>query len=273
MTVPQEEVWACAFMESVQPGVEVSINDDNSSDSMFDLLLQREGQSVGAVEVTAAATEDQIELWQVANGSEEQMVLPTLEGGWFVTLKPSCRFKRMLPGLEKLLSDCEAIGVGSVGNGEMPTKFDSDLADLGICRVQRIGTSTRGSVSFTIGLDLEDSTGWVSAAETHVVDWITEWIEDPSQEHNIKKLVASGLPERHLFVFVLPFSPAPFQVLYFLDQKGGDLPPQELILPDGLTHLWLSNSSPTGGRVVRWDPEQGWESFLKPEFLEIDSEI
>ncbi len=49
-----------------------------------------------------------------------------------------------------------------------------------------------------------------------LAQWIGDWLREPEQGDVLGKLAASGTVERHVFIFVTGFSPAPFQVQYML---------------------------------------------------------
>ena len=60
-----------------------------------------------AVEVTAAADPDSIELWRLINGRGERCTVPDLRGGWMLHLEPTARAKRLLKDLPAFLAERE----------------------------------------------------------------------------------------------------------------------------------------------------------------------
>lgn len=63
------------------------------------------------MEVTAAADAESIQLWKLVNDRDERWIVPTIDGGWNVTLVPSARAKRILAELPDLLAEMERRGV------------------------------------------------------------------------------------------------------------------------------------------------------------------
>lgn len=241
-------------------GTTTSVHDDGSSASMFDLLLTRDGAPVGACEVTGAASEDETELWNIANGDVDPLIIPALHLGWIVVLRSDCRFNDMKPRLESLLGGLEAAGVISAGYGDAPRHFEQALEASGIARVMGFNGNTPGEISFTIDTLPDDS--WHAKESSSLSQWISTWVSGPDQQDNIDKLLASGMLEKHLFVIVPVFTPAPSGTVHQLMRPNPALPRQDPSLPDGITHIWLAGGL-VAGDILSWSKSTGWRSTPK----------
>lgn len=103
------------------------------------------------IEVTAAADPDCVELWKLMNGSDERWIEDGLRGGWFVSLYPRARVRRLrseLPGLLRRLENDGAAGVYDPRRSFGPT--EALAADLGIASLHQVGTDFPGSIYITI---------------------------------------------------------------------------------------------------------------------------
>jgi hypothetical protein len=69
---------------------------------MYDLTITYPGGVIGAVEVTAAADRQQLELWKLVGGQGKRWIEPGLAGGWIVRILPSTRAKNLLRQLPDL---------------------------------------------------------------------------------------------------------------------------------------------------------------------------
>lgn len=78
---------------------------------MFDLRIVYRDRPPGAVEVTAAADAESVELWNITNGRRGRWQVDQLAGGWLVSLLPSARAKRVLTNLPRLLAELEGQGI------------------------------------------------------------------------------------------------------------------------------------------------------------------
>ncbi len=70
---------------------------------MHNLNLVTADGSLAAVEVTAAADPDSIQLWKPVNGRDERWTVPNPQGGWMLQLEPAARAKRLLKELPAFL--------------------------------------------------------------------------------------------------------------------------------------------------------------------------
>src|SRR5579885_2359331 len=102
-----EEAWALQCIASTLGGVDVRQHDDGSRPGMFDLEIVSGGHRVAAVEVTAAADAESIELWNLINGRGGRWIESGITGGWTVTLLPQARVRHLKAELPSLLKKLE----------------------------------------------------------------------------------------------------------------------------------------------------------------------
>lgn len=259
------ERWAAACIEAHMPDVTVRPYDDNSRPAMHDLDLFRDDDLVGACEVTAAADRQLVELWDAANGSELVWQEPRLSGTWIVHLEPHCRFKLVRQELPPLLEAMERRNEWRAGSEPWEWPHTKAFPQLRVNRVERAGTRDVGAIFPLIAQGDDFTGGTVPRCADPLLDWLEPWVASPEQQHNIDKLVASGSPERHLYVIFPGFTPAPFEVTACL-LWDVEVPTRSPDLPPGLTHLWAM-SGWDRGNVLAWGPGGwSWSSKVSPTF-------
>jgi len=256
-----EERWAANCIHHALVA-EVRENDDGSSPGMHDLEIVYENEPPAAVEVTAAADADSIELWNLVNGSG-RWVEPDIAGGWLVALLPQARAQRLRAELPALLDELERERVSEVRVEPWSTgRIERVASELGITHLVQSGTSYPGSIYFTIELPDERSGGFVPQTGDPLARWLSGWIMQPQQAHNLRKLMDSGAQERHLFVILPGFADAPFSVVDLLMREHPPLPTQPPTLPTEVTHVWIM-STWSAGLGIRWSRDSGWQRFDK----------
>jgi hypothetical protein len=236
-----EELWVGACVEAALPGVQVVQHDDGSRPSMYDLDLLRGGAPFAAMEVTAAADAESIELWNIVNGSDERWIEPNLLGGWLVTLTPRARAKRLKKELPSLLRTLENAAEGPERHAAADRLFDMEVVSA-----NRSATKFPGSIYVTLQRDPERTGGGVPLTGDGLVAWLNQWIVEPAQEHHVGKLRAAAHAERHLFVLLPGFTTAPFSASDVLMRPDGPLPEVAPALPEGVTDVWLMSTWSTG---------------------------
>jgi hypothetical protein len=255
-----EERWAAACMAEAL-GVEVVQHDDGSRDGMHDLDIVRADRR-DAVEVTAAADADSIQLWKLVTDREDRWIVPALEGGWSVTLEPSARAKRVLVELPDLLAEMERRGVREYRR--RPTRrppvdpIELHAVDLGVMHASQGDTSYPGVIYPGIHQARERTGGIVDPMCGDLPPWVAGFLTEPKQADVRAKLHRSGAIERHAFIILPVFTTAPFCVVDPLWR--GDLPTNAPALPAEITHVWLA-SLWTIATGLRWSPETGWTTF------------
>ncbi len=261
--VRDEEEWAARCIRAALGRVEVRRNDDGSEAGMFDLRIVYPDRPFGAVEVTAAADAESTELWNITNGRRGRWQVDQLAGGWFVSLVPSARAKRVLAELPRLLSELERRGIRRLeADAWHGGRLEGWAQALGVSRAGQGDTDFPGSVYLTIELPSERSGGFVGDSGDPLARWVGEWLRGPRQRDNLEKLLHSGATECHVFVILPGFSLAPFEVADLLWRDDAPLPTAEPDLPDAVTHVWAV-STWNAGAGMRWSSGRGWERFDK----------
>jgi hypothetical protein len=115
--LPEDEAWARDCLREALPGCAV---DDNSEASMYDLAITYPDGAIGAVEVTATADRQQLELWKLVGCRGKRWIEPGLAGGWIVRILPSTRAKNLLQQLPDLLRRLERDGLHDVRGTRRP---------------------------------------------------------------------------------------------------------------------------------------------------------
>ncbi len=246
-------------------GLRVEQHDDGSRPGMHDLNIMTAEGGPAAVEVTAAADPDSIQLWKLVNGRDERWTVPNLQGGWMLHLRPTARAMRLLSELPAFLEELEGKGVTEIPSQrrrqEMPESMEGRARVLGIVSGNQSGTDFPGSIYLTIERSPERTGGVVDSTGSAVPDWVRDFLLDPHQSDVLGKLARSGASERHAFILVPGFSIAPFGVVDMLWREEDDVvPTRSPHLPDQVTHVWLM-SFWTIGSGLRWSPDCGWERF------------
>lgn len=212
-------------------------------DGMHDLDILVPGGSTAAVEVTAAADADSIQLWRLVNGRDERWIVPTLRGGWMVALEPTARAKRLLNELPDLLNELERRDITTIprsGRHETPGSFAGRARQLGIVSGNRSDTDFPGSIYLTIERAPERSGGIVDNSGSAVPIWVHDFLLDPHQADVLLKLERSRAQERHAFILIPGLSIAPFGVTDMLWRDHSDaVPTRDPQLPPQVTHVWL----------------------------------
>lgn len=248
----RSEQLAKALMEAILPGAEMRDRTDQGVGA-HDFDLYRAGDLVAAVEVTASK-DPAIEqtLAAINNESKGGQSVPAqrCKLDWWVHLRQRARIDRLRKNIDDYLSGVEAEGVGDffswVDAGTSPA-VARIFRDLQVEGAQVVRWNPPGQICIA----LPSSGGYVNALD------VQRSVEAEAAKHdNRKKLRASGLNERHLFVFIEPTHYLPWKALV------SEQPPESApALPDEITRVWAATASYTPGEFVLWSAERGqrWE--------------
>ena len=152
-----EELWAQACIQQAWPDCQVAQYDDGSRPSMYDLKITYPDGSIGALEVTAAADAEQVELWKLDYAVELALLdadsIRAINGGVYPPKWPSGPghsvdvllriYARCVVGQDKLAKRriSEALRQDCMNSRRSPTKpFRPDppvILDLGTYWAQR----------------------------------------------------------------------------------------------------------------------------------------
>jgi len=259
----EEKVVAATIATTL--GLKVEQHDDGRHPGMHDLNIIDADGTVAAVEVTAAADADSIQLWKLVNGRDERWTVPDLAGGWMLHLEPTARAKRLVKELPAFLGELEGLGITEIPSQrrrqEVPESVEGRARTLGIVSGNQSGTDFPGSIYLTIERSPERAGGAVDSTGNAVPGWVRDFLLDPHQSDVLGKLARSGASERHAFILVPGFSIAPFGVVDMLWRDEDDVvPTTSPDLPDEVTHVWLM-AFWTVGSGLRWSADGGWERF------------
>jgi hypothetical protein len=258
-----DEVWARDCIRQALPGSRVDQHDDGSESGMYDFTVTYPDGTTGAVEITAAADGQQIELWKAVRPGGMPLVEPTLKGGWIVRILPSTRAKNLVRQLPGLLRGAEQAGLRTVrGNRESADQLASLAGRLGIIEASQGFVKQPGRIIVMPPERPEQTGGYVPDTGDPLAQWLGAWIADPSRPDNLSKLAGSGVAGRHLFVLLPGFNSAPFAVNQLLAQPNAPLPVTPPVLPPQITHAWVMSTWDSGDGF-RWSPDTGWSRFQK----------
>jgi hypothetical protein len=263
-SLPEEEAWVRDNLREALVGSAVDQHDDNSEPGMYDLTITYPVGTIGAVEVTAAADSQQLELWKLVGGRGERWIEPDLDGGWLIRILPSTRARTLIRQLPDLLRGLEREGRREIwGDKGSADQWSALAGQLSIIQaLQAATTDYRGSIYVMPPERLAQMGGYSPVTGDALASWLSGWVKDPSQADNLGKLARSGASERHLFILVPGFNPAPFAVNDLLIAPGAPLPTIPPTLPAEITHIWTMSTWSTGDGF-RWSPESGWARFAK----------
>lgn len=148
------------------------------------------------------------------------------------------------------------------GNRSSADRSTALAGQLKVVEARQGPTAYAGSIYVMIEQAPEQMGGMSPLTGDPLAVWLGAWLAEPSQADNIRKLGRSGARERHIFVLVPGFTPAPFPVIDLLIEPGAPLPTIPPVLPPEITHAWAMSSWSTGDGF-RWSPDNGWTRFAK----------
>jgi hypothetical protein len=256
-----EEVWAQDCIRVALPGSTVKQHDDGSEPGMYDLTITYPDGRIGAIEVTAAADAQQLELWKLIRRRGRPWIEPSLAGGWLVQIQPSAR-SNLLKKLPDLLSRLERADQRFVRGSDSADQTSTLASELRIIEARQSPTDRPGSIYVMPPQRLGRMGGSSPVTGDPLARWLSAWIPDPSRSDNLGKLARSGAPERHLFVLVPGFNEAPFAVNDLLIAPNAPLPTIPPVLPPEITHVWTVSTWDSGDGFL-YALETGWTRFVK----------
>jgi hypothetical protein len=265
-----EEEWARSIISRVL-ATPVEQNDDGTEPGMYDLRILYPDRPAGAVEVTAAADRESIELWRLMNESNERWQVERLVGGWSVHVLPTARAKRLRSELPSLLLSLEQAGrrelrIDLAAHGGR--LLERSARRLGVVHAFQSGTDFPGSIYVNLELPPEQTGGWVADTGDALAEWLGDFLTEPRQEDVRQKLARSRAAERHAFVLIPGFSTAAFAVIDLLIREGAPLPNIDPRLPPEITDVWAV-SSWSSGVGFHCSSETGWLIFDKGAGLRV----
>lgn len=262
--VRNDELAALICIRAALPGCVVELHDDGSRSSMYDLRIAYPNGTTGAVEVTAAADAPRTGLWQEVRKRSLIRQDPNLAGGWLVRILTWAQARELDKHLPDLLRDLEHAGRKVIwGNRSSTDELSARAGNLRIIEALQSPTDRPGSIYVMPPEGSPDQMGGYSPLTGDpLAEWLGEWLADPKQSDNVRKLISTDVDERHIFVVVPNFPSAPFAVSDLLIAPGAPPPTIPPDLPAGITGVWTMSIWDSGDGF-RWSPAGGWTRFNK----------
>jgi len=243
------EEWAASVVQK-STGALVSVHDDGSRPSMYDLRVGPAEAPSRAIEVTGAVDPVVLATWNT--GPARGQFPMHLRGDWLIQIEPGTFVRRVAAQLERLLQLVEAYEDGTVSvpvdhvlrahNPDLYGEFEA----IGVAYFSRIRVRGSGKVSFT----MPGRGGCVDDRGDELPGWLATWLREPDRADNLLKLAAAAAVEREVFIAVT-LDGAPWSVVSYLTGEMTRAPTAAPSLPDPLTGVWVC---PTHGRKgVYWD--------------------
>lgn len=257
------EEWAARCISKALRA-EVEEHDDGSAPGMYDLRIVFPDREPGAVEVTAAADQQSIQIGKLVYDGE-RWIIPDIAGGWIAGVIPTASMKRLRVDLPALLQSLESQGIREPRPDLWwePGPHKGALRALGVAYLSQGETDHAGSIYLMVEQDQERTAGVSPLDGQPLLDWLADWLARPDKADNLAKLKASNADERHLFLILPEFADAPFGVVDLLMRDDSPLPDADPNLPPDITHIWVLSTWNFGNTGVRWAPGAGWSRFAK----------
>jgi hypothetical protein len=252
--------FAAYLLVSHNSEARLKFNDDHRADGLVDYLItSADGAEIGALEVGTNTSEPRTaatEAWK--KHAREPVDAPALRQSWSLmcwSQSPptfSRLYREVIPVLERL----EAAGRDRCDSATAaryhPGTPENQLANLQIALAHalppRAGRTAQVMVNLAGG---GTSRSEAEAPLSHLEDWLHSPDPDPAGIRS--KLAATGLPERHVFVWV-DFQ-SDFAARRWLSE--GELPQRAPRLPTEVTHVWVAS----GSAGWSWSPVAGWRQL------------
>ena len=260
----RDEEWARQMMQA-ELGSPVVQHDDGSQPAMHDLTIELGDGTPAAVEITAAVDGESVALWKLINDGDGRWQVSSLRGGWLVAVTPNARAKAILRQLPALLGTMEERGATVLDlrrRREAGTDLEETARGIGVTHARQSATSYPGSIYLTVDLPSQRVGGLVPTTGRALSDWLVAFLASPQRADVRAKLMRSDADQRHAFILVPGFTPAPFAVVDLLMRDDAPLPLVAPDLPAEVTHVWAASTWSTG-HGVRWSPGAGWKTFSK----------
>jgi hypothetical protein len=227
---------------------------------MYDLVIKYPDGKIAAAEVTAAADEDQMTVWQTIR-RRSPWIVPRLAGGWTVRILPSARPKNLLRQLPALLQELEQAGLPIVrGDVTSSDALEESTGRLGVIEAIRAFVAQAGRIVI-MPPELPTKVGnSLPITNDPLGPWISQWV--PLHPDNLVKDAPPAASEHHLFILLPGLNDAPSEVNYLLIEPGAQLPSTPPVLPPPFTHVWTMSTWDSGDGF-RWSPAAGWQRFAK----------
>jgi hypothetical protein len=229
-------------------GRTVEQHDDNTHPGMYDLRIGPVDRPEIAIECVGAVDRKFTEAWNV--GCAKGPWNLSVQGDWDVGVSQTFRFRHLEKGLTDLLRELEMRGIWTARADHVLRHTDPDLyGRMQLLKVtDAFGYRTAGSGKVTFSLPGRG--GAVDTCGSSVAPWLGSYLREPGQADVLAKLMQSGAPERHVFLFVEVHG-APWPVESYLFRKIVRVPSSAPDLPETVTAAWIAPTS--GEHGLYWD--------------------
>jgi hypothetical protein len=238
-------------------GERVVLQDDNSAHGMVDIRIDHRDRAPGYVEVVTDIDPAYSAMADLVRGQNE---IPAADLGrvWFVTVSAKAHVRTLTRDLPERLHGVQQSGaLFEIVHWQQhldghPSDQVRELAALGVVRLA--SRPVQPDEAGRILLSGEGTGGPAALDWAAFDDWLTDYLHDHLRADVRRKLAATGVTERHVFIGV-SFSTR-WAAYHALSDDYCGLPDRPPRLPVEVTHLWVW-SYPVG-RCIAWFPDTGW---------------
>ncbi len=229
-------------------GVTVEPYDRDGRQRAVDAILHYEDGRRAALEVSATGPDGEVPIQHYLGQRGHSRTIAEVAGTWVVQL-PRTFHPADMRKVEDGLRRCEERGLMHLSDLATAEPYSGQLIRQGV-RADLID-ATGARVHFV----LFPTAGPVGSGRGVLPDELDVVLGLERTQSKLRKLAATGLAERHLFLMVLPgtFSHPVFDTLAF----SGRLPDAAPQLPGGLSQVWLLTGVRAGG-VIRAISGERW---------------
>lgn len=251
--LPTEERFAFEVLRRAT-GATFTEYDDNSRPGMADGLFEVNGRPVGAVEVTIVG--DPIAIESESLGGRGDWTVEGSRWAWMIHVAPDVRLGELRSHLSELVLSCESMGCTSLRALDPPPVTAAfrwaEESGISMTAAPRARQPRIYVLPGAIG-------GWPGDGLARMGDWLTGVLSQPRTSSKIAKLVATGRPDRHLFLVVHQSGIPTGLLSAMLDQPS----PADVAAPacPDLAGLWICPR--WGSGILRWLTGDGWGWFTE----------
>lgn len=253
-----DEIYAFEILQrQLRVHIEHFDTGESSRQGVVDGMFRGVDNGTGAVEVTTLTRHPDSSLEGLLNRGDGLLKFDGIVGSWHIDLLPNASLRKLRAGLGRVLRWFEANDLDRWtqsawpvrrGSAEMCEWLEKNSVTV-LLRTDEIADDpgVRASVYRPIGSWDPD---WTACGITR---WITEQLNDRLLRSKCAKLDASGMNEKHLFIFVEP-SAAPPSVSSAL--MLDTVVPIDDLADYGFTHLWMLPRN--SWSLLLWVASEGW---------------